>query len=111
VSKSLPDVLINNVIFGTRYMGWSGDIEFKCERTGYRVEMKFASKKKQRSVSGEFYLHGEQIGHFNGMWAEEPVYLVHKTLGNILLIDASKSKKSSTMLPSASELDETSTLR
>ncbi len=104
-------MLINNILFGTRYIGWSGDVEFVCEKTGYRVEMKFSSKKKKKSVSGQFFLGGEEIGQFNGMWADEPIYLTHKTLGNILVIDATKSKKSTVVLPSASELDETSTLK
>jgi hypothetical protein len=111
ISKSLPDVLINNILFGTRFIGWSGEVEFVCEKTGYRVEMKFSSKKKKKSVAGEFFLGGDQIGQFNGMWAEEPIYLAHKTLGNILVVDATKSKKSAIILPNASELDETSTVK
>lgn len=111
ISKSLPDVLINNILFGTRFIGWSGEVECVCEKTGYRVEMKFSSKKKKKSVAGEFLLGGEQIGQFNGMWAEEPIYLAHKTLGNILVVDATKSKKSAIILPNASELDETSTVK
>jgi len=32
IDKGLPDLQINNVIFGTRTMGWTGNVNITCEK-------------------------------------------------------------------------------
>lgn len=49
ITKGLPDVMISNVIIGSRAMSWSGTVEITCEETGYTAKLLFKRKKQVRS--------------------------------------------------------------
>jgi hypothetical protein len=54
LTKAMPDVLISNVIIGSRSMNWFGEIEISCEKSGFRATMQF-KKKKKSIVVGSIY--------------------------------------------------------
>lgn len=35
LDKSIPNMLIQNVVWGVKYVMWDGDITLSCEKTGY----------------------------------------------------------------------------
>jgi len=46
IDKGLPDLLINNVILGTRTMGWTGSVNLICEKNGLTTNLNFKKQKK-----------------------------------------------------------------
>lgn len=45
-------MLIQNVIFGTKYVVWNGDLDFVCETTQLRADLSFAYKNSANIVKG-----------------------------------------------------------
>jgi len=112
INKPFPDILISNVILGTRNMAWTGEVEIYCESTGYRATMLFHGKKKKKNhVEGQIYFGGNEIASFNGIWAEEKIYLERNTeeKTKILLFDPTQYKPFKIQFPE--ELDNTDTLK
>lgn len=52
LQKGVPDMLIQNVIFGTKYVVWNGDLDFVCETTQLRADLSFAYKNSANIVKG-----------------------------------------------------------
>jgi len=89
IDKGLPDLLIGNVIFGTRTMGWTGDVNITCEKNGLRIPLVFKKHKSRVTISGGIYRYDEQLYEFTGRFIEEPIYAypLFDDLESVLLFD------------------------
>lgn len=56
ISKGMPDILLTNVVIGTRINTWAGELEITCPSTGYRVTLKLVSKDSNSYVKGAVYI-------------------------------------------------------
>lgn len=52
LSKSLPDMTIKNVIWGTKRIFWSGEMTINCPKTGYSVNLLFKESGSDNVVKG-----------------------------------------------------------
>jgi hypothetical protein len=74
INKGLPDLLINNVIFGTRTMGWTGDVIVTCEKTNLSTLLNFKKHKNRVNLDGNMYRDDEKLYEFEGLFMEDPIY-------------------------------------
>jgi len=47
ISKCIPDMMIRNVVWGTKYIMWMGNIIIECPETGYKAEIELSEKNKK----------------------------------------------------------------
>lgn len=50
--KGVPDMLIQNVIMGTKYVCWTGAMDFACESTNLRADLHFSYKSGDNIING-----------------------------------------------------------
>jgi oxysterol-binding protein-related protein 8 len=117
ITKGLPDVMISNVIIGSRAMSWSGTVEITCEETGYTAKLLF-KRKKQNCVVGEIFYKNYRSGDqplyvFEGCWSEEPITAqpAEDGMAPILVFDNSEAKKLDIDYFPSEKLPETDSLK
>jgi hypothetical protein len=52
MSKCLPDMVIRNVVWGTKRIFWSGEISVTCPTTGYSASLVFGESGTDNIVKG-----------------------------------------------------------
>jgi hypothetical protein len=52
MSKGLPDMIITNVILGTKRVFWDGDVSLSCPKTGYHAKMTLKNASHKNIVEG-----------------------------------------------------------
>jgi len=52
MSKVVPDMVINNVVWGTKYIIWNGSITIECPDTGYMAVITCSEKSKNNHIDG-----------------------------------------------------------
>jgi len=96
LQKGVPDMLIQNVIFGTKYVVWTGDLDIVCEETEYRADLFFAYKNSANTISGtisKLQLIGSDEED-NAVEDSPPLYELKGVCGReTYLYPATKSKK------------------
>ena len=90
LSKCVPDILIQNVIFGTKHIYWSGKIAISCEQSGFKGEVEFVPHKGFNNVSGAVTKVGNN--------REEVVMYIAGNTGKALFIADNKKMKDKTKL-------------
>jgi len=56
LSKCVPDIHIQNVIFGTKYVAWSGGIQIECKQSGIAGSVDFVpTSKGYNDVTGSVF--------------------------------------------------------
>jgi len=120
IDKGLPDLEINNVIFGTRTMGWTGNITISCAKTNLVVPLHFEKNRSQVMVRGKVMLGDVEIYQFNGLWREQPLYLesvnvehdkLHGVNTPYLLFDSKLRVKSNIQYPEKFKVPELNTFK
>jgi len=75
IDKGLPDLLINNVILGTRTMGWTGEVNIICEKTSLVTNLNFKKHKNRVTIEGAISRYDERLYDFEGLFMEDPIYV------------------------------------
>merc|ERR1711879_996036 len=96
LSKCVPDILIQNVIFGTKNIYWSGDIAISCEQTGFTGNVEFVPHKGFNNVSGTIMKAGNN--------KVEPVMFIAGNTGKSLYIADNKKMKDKVKLVDYSDI-------
>jgi len=52
LEEGIPDMFIKNVLLGTKYVYWTGQLTVKCMTTGYRAQMIYTFNSGKNSVKG-----------------------------------------------------------
>lgn len=65
LQKGVPDMLIQNVIFGTKYVVWTGDLDIVCPSTQTRADLTFAYKNSANVVKGSISTIDEARSHID----------------------------------------------
>lgn len=52
LEEGVPDMLIKNVIFGTKYVYWTGSLHVNCPSTGFHAQMAFGYEDSQNILNG-----------------------------------------------------------
>jgi len=117
IDKGLPDLQINNVILGTRTMGWTGNINITCEKNGLSVPIKFLKGKGKNRVhvEGKIIRNNEELYGFEGFWMEQPLYANPisdpNNKGPILIFDLGTREKSIINYPEPFQVPELNTFK
>lgn len=83
MSKGLPDMIITNVILGTKRVFWDGDVSIDCKKTGYYAKMTLKNANHKNIVEGYIAQGGENgtiLFDFEGRCGEVVNYWPHKDL-------------------------------
>lgn len=92
MSRCIPDMLVRNVVWGTKYIIWSGDLIVSCKQTGFQAELTFSEAKKQENrVEGTIKNgQGEVVFKLSGTCGSE-IFIEPAQGGNKrLLLDVTK---------------------
>jgi len=119
IDKGLPDLLINNVIFGTRTMGWTGNISISCSNTNITVPLTFSKNKNRITVSGKIIKNDIEIFELKGNWREQPIYAQpliesmenNEVLSPILIFDPVSREKLEIEYPETFKVPELNTFK
>lgn len=60
LEKGMPDLLVKNVILGTKYVFWTGDLDFDCPQTGYHTTLNFGYESSSNTIAGTIYKTNEE---------------------------------------------------
>jgi len=71
LSKTLPDLLMKNVVFGTRQMKWQKGIEITCPKSGYKAAITFTDSGSSETLVGHITKGDEPVLHFEGSLDDE----------------------------------------
>lgn len=73
-SKSIPDLLMKNVVFGTRQMKWQKGIEMSCPKSGFKATITFTDSGSSETLTGVISKDGQPVLHFEGSLDDEVYY-------------------------------------
>lgn len=85
LSKCVPDILIQNVILGTKHIYWCGNISIECKQTNYKGNVEFIPTKGFNDIKGTITKVGNN--------KEEPVLFIDGNTGKSLYIAKNKKMK------------------
>lgn len=109
MSRCIPDMLVNRVVWGTKYIMWVGTCVIKCESTGYECTLNFKEGSgKVNLVEGVVKHNGELIYNIEGVCGGKSFYSTKSS--KTLLIDVENQKIYNPLYLPAELLDETSSV-
>lgn len=73
-SKSIPDLLMKNVVFGTRQMKWQKGIDIYCNNSGLKASINFQDSGNSETLVGLISRDDQPILHFEGSLDDEVYY-------------------------------------
>ena len=59
LEEGIPDMFLKNVLLGTKYVYWTGQLTVKCPSTGYRAQMVFGFNAGKNTVNGLIWNENE----------------------------------------------------
>eukprot|EP01118_Nematostelium_gracile_P019133 TRINITY_DN874_c0_g1_i1.p1 TRINITY_DN874_c0_g1~~TRINITY_DN874_c0_g1_i1.p1 ORF type:complete len:733 (+),score=187.36 TRINITY_DN874_c0_g1_i1:91-2289(+) len=66
VAKRTPDMVVRNVVWGTKRIFWSGDVSVSCAKTGYGASFTFKESGNDNVVTGEITHNDETLFSLKG---------------------------------------------
>lgn len=108
-SKSIPDLLMKNVVFGTRQMKWQKDIEVTCPSSGYKATISFQDSASSETLRGTISKDNEPVLHFEGSLDDEVYYFLDGAEEETLFISQEDQKEAQVVYPP--QLDEYPSLK
>lgn len=73
-AKSIPDLLMKNVVFGTRQMKWQKSIECVCPSSEFKATINFQDSGSSDSLSGIISKGDQPVLRFEGSLDDEVYY-------------------------------------
>jgi len=85
-SKCMPDILVSNMIFGTKRISWEGEIILKCKKTGFQATIIYKEE--------GWHCNNVVIGHIEKISdPKNTLYLIRGQCGDVVTISDPNSKK------------------
>jgi len=97
--KSTPDLLMKNVVFGTRQMKWQKSIEVSCVSSGYKATITFQDSGSSDSLTGVIMKGDEPVLRFEGSLDDEVYWFEEGAEDETLFISAEDMKDSKIIYP------------
>eukprot|EP01122_Echinamoeba_exundans_P015715 TRINITY_DN759_c0_g1_i3.p1 TRINITY_DN759_c0_g1~~TRINITY_DN759_c0_g1_i3.p1 ORF type:complete len:365 (+),score=65.52 TRINITY_DN759_c0_g1_i3:605-1699(+) len=95
MSRCIPNMMVRNVVWGTKYIIWEGDLTMTCKKTGLEAHLVFSEAKKQENrVEGTIKnaSTGEILFNLAGVCGSE-IFIEPPSGGDKrLLLDVSKEE-------------------
>lgn len=67
LDKCIPNMTVQNVVWGTKYVMWSGDITLSCPETGYSATLTLSEVDPTHNrVEGKITKNGEEVFEIEG---------------------------------------------
>jgi hypothetical protein len=87
-SKCVPDLLMKNVVFGTRQMKWQKSIEVNCAKTGFKSTITFQDSGSSDSLAGVITKGDQPVLRFEGSLDDEVYWFEEGAEDETLFISA-----------------------
>jgi len=107
--KSTPDLLMKNVVFGTRQMKWQKSIDITCPSSGYKATITFQDSGSSDSLTGVISKGDQPVLRFEGSLDDEVYYFEEGADEETLFISQDDLKDSKIIYPP--QLDEYPSLK
>jgi len=108
LSKMVPDMVVKNVVWGTKRIFWSGDLSISCSKTGYLVNLLFKDNDQDNIVKGTLSnMYKPELGDiftFEGKCGGV-IYMTNKRGERKVLIDVESVKKPRIIYQPRTEMD------
>jgi oxysterol-binding protein-related protein 8 len=95
MSRCIPNMLVRNVVWGTKYIIWEGDLTMTCKKTGLEANLVFSEARRQENrVEGTIKnaTTGEILFNLAGVCGSEIFVESPKGGDKRLLLDVSKEE-------------------
>jgi hypothetical protein len=103
-AKSIPDLLMKNVVFGTRQMKWQKTIDVTCPNSGFTGTIAFQDSGSSDTLSGVISKGDEPILRFEGSLDDEVYFFEEEAEDETLFISQEDLKDPKIFYPP--QLDE-----
>jgi len=60
MTKCVPNMMVNNVIWGDKYLMWHGSVQISCSKNNYVANIRFSDVEHRNVIEGEI-LDGENV--------------------------------------------------
>jgi len=68
MSKVSPNMIIQRIVWGTKYFMWDGPVEMECPSTGYKVEFTLSEEDEETNrLEGRILKGGEEVMILRGV--------------------------------------------
>jgi len=98
-AKSTPDLLMKNVVFGTRQMKWQKSIEGSCANSGFKVVITFQDSGSSDTLSGVITKGDQPVLRFEGSLDDEVYFYEEGADEETLFISAEDMKDPTIIYP------------
>lgn len=98
-TKSTPDLLMKNVVFGTRQMKWQKSIEATCAKSGFKATITFQDSGSSDSLAGVIMKGDQPVLRFEGTLDDEVYFFEEGAEDETLFISAEDMKDSKIIYP------------
>lgn len=91
MSRCIPDMLVRNVVWGTKYIIWAGDLVVSCKQTGFQASLTFSEARGQvNRVEGSIIDSAGNVAYKLGGTCGSEIFLEKPGAEPRLLLDVSK---------------------
>jgi len=113
MSKCVPDMMVNNVIWGEKYLMWHGTVAISCDKNNYVAKIRFSEEDYRNLVEGDIFDGETLIYHLSG-FAGQKTYIKDISKNETeekLFVDISTFKESTVFYPPEEVRDEFNSIR
>jgi len=97
--KSTPDLLMKNVVFGTRQMKWQKSIDLTCANSGFKATITFQDSGSSDSLAGVIMKGDQPVLRFEGSLDDEVYFFEEGAEDETLFISAEDMKEAKIIYP------------
>lgn len=98
-NKSIPDLLIKNVVFGTRQTKWQKTVEVDCKHSGTKCKINFTDSGSSEKIEGIISKDGKTQLKFEGSLDDEIYYFAETDEEETLLISEQQIPNAKVIYP------------
>jgi len=89
MTKCVPDMMVNNVIWGEKYIMWHGDVTISCSDNQLSANIRLFEVEGRNLLEGEILDNGTPLYHLSGVAGKKTYYQEHGSDEKKLLVDIS----------------------
>eukprot|EP01110_Echinostelium_bisporum_P006594 TRINITY_DN2628_c0_g1_i1.p1 TRINITY_DN2628_c0_g1~~TRINITY_DN2628_c0_g1_i1.p1 ORF type:complete len:392 (+),score=100.05 TRINITY_DN2628_c0_g1_i1:54-1229(+) len=98
-TKSIPDLLMKNVVFGTRQMKWQKNVEIECKSTNTKCVITFVDSGSSETLTGVITQDGSTTLKFEGTLDDEIYWYKPEADEETLLVSEDAFPKNKIIYP------------
>jgi len=101
MSKCVPDMMVNNVIWGDKYLMWHGLVVISCDKNNYVAKLRFSEEEYRNLFEGDIFDGETLLYHLSG-FAGQKTFIKDVSKNETeakLFVDISTYKENNVLYP------------